>query len=80
MMRKVFSLDKLEIGHSAKVIKIDNVGTIRRRLLDIGLIPETIVTATLISPFKDPIAYKIRNSLIAIRKNDSKNIIVEELN
>lgn len=79
-MKKRYSLDKLKIGNSAKVIKIDNVGSIRRRLLDIGLIPGTIVTVTLISPFNDPIAYKIRNSLIAIRKNDSKNIIVEELN
>lgn len=79
-MKKNISLDKLQVGHSAKVIKVDNIGSIRRRLLDIGLIPGVVVTATFISPFNDPVAYKIRNSLIAIRKKDSKNILVEELN
>lgn len=78
-MKQEITLNNLKIGKSGKVIKINNEGTIRRRLLDLGLIPGTIVTALLKSPFKDPIAYKIRNATIAIRKCDSKNIIVEEL-
>lgn len=79
-MKQIITLDNLKIGRSSKVIKINNTGTIRRRLLDLGIVPGTIITAELSSPFKDPVAYRIRNALIAIRKNDSKNIIVEELN
>ena len=78
-MKQEFTLDNLRIGESCRVVEIRNNGSIRRRLLDLGLVPGTIVTAVLISPFKDPIAYKIRNATIAIRKSDSKNIIVEEL-
>ena len=78
-MKKEITLDKLKIGKTAKIIQINNTGTIRRRLLDIGFIPGTIITATLSSPFKDPIAYKIKNAIIAIRKCDSKDIIVEVL-
>ena len=78
-MKEKYSLEKLKIGNSAKVVKLDNIGSIRRRLLDIGLIPGTIITAEFISPFNDPIAYKIRNALIAIRKIDAKNIIVEDV-
>lgn len=78
-MYKKITLNNLKIGKSAKVIKINNMGSIRRRILDIGLTEGTIITAELASPFNDPIAYRIRNALIAIRKDDSKNIIVEEL-
>lgn len=78
-MKQKVTLDNLKIGKSCKVIKLNNEGTIRRRLLDLGLVPGTIITAILSSPFNDPIAYKIRNATIAIRKCDSKNIIVEEL-
>ena len=78
-MNQIITLDNLKIGTSGKVIEINNIGTIKRRLLDLGLIPGTVVTAELISPFKDPIAYRIRNALVAIRKEDSKNIVVEEL-
>lgn len=73
------TLNNLKIGKSAKVISLNNIGTIKRRLLDIGLTPGTIVTSYLESPFKDPIAYKIKNAIIAIRKSDSKEIEVEEL-
>lgn len=72
------TLDKLEIGKKAKVISIKN-SSIKRRLLDLGLIEDSIVFSYLISPFKDPIAYKIKNAIIAIRKSDSKDIEVELL-
>ena len=78
-MKQEITLDNLKIGNSCKIIELNNEGSIRRRLLDLGLIPGTIITAVLSSPFNDPIAYKIKNATIAIRKNDSKNIIVEEL-
>ena len=73
------TLDKLKVGEIATIININNTGSIRRRLLDIGLIPGSIVTSYLESPFKDPIAYKIKNAIIAIRKSDSKEIEVDTL-
>lgn len=79
-MKKLITLDNLKIGSHAKVKEIKIEGSIRRRLLDLGLVPGTIISAYIESPFKDPVAYKIKNALIAIRKSDSKNIIVEELN
>ena len=72
------TLDKLKIGESARVISINN-SSIKRRLLDIGLIEGSVVTSYLESPFKDPIAYKIKNAIIAIRNNDSHEIEVELL-
>ena len=75
----MMTLDCLKIGDKAKIINLMNTGSIRRRLLDMGLVPNTIVECVLVSPFKDPVAYKIRNAVIALRKSDSKLIEIEVL-
>ena len=65
------------IGEKAKVIELKNTGTIRRRLLDIGLTPGVIIECILFSPFNDPVAYKIRNATIALRKEGSRLVKIE---
>ena len=74
------TLDKMQVGDRCIVKKIDNEGTIKRRLLDIGLIPGTIVECLLRSPSGDPYAYDIRGTVIAIRTDDAKDILVEAYN
>ena len=66
-------------GVKVKILEVNNTGNIRRRLLDLGFIPGVMVSAILQSPFKDPIAYKIKNTVIALRNEDSKQILVEVL-
>ena len=53
-------------------------GNIRRRLLDLGLIKGTKITPVFKSPSGDPTAYEIRKTLIALRKEDSMLINLEE--
>lgn len=60
----------------AKVITISDNSTIKRRLLDIGIIPGIEIKKILISPFKGISAYLVMDSLIAIRDNDAKLIEV----
>lgn len=60
-----------------KFRKLLVTGTIRRRLLDLGLIKGTKIVPVLISPSKDPRAFDVRGSLIAIRKEDANKIIIE---
>ena len=72
----MFSLDKLSINKMAKVITISDNSTIKRRLLDIGIIPGIEIKKILISPFKGISAYLVMDSLIAIRDNDAKLIEV----
>ena len=73
------TLDTLKIGEHAIVKKINSKNDIKRRLLDIGMTEESQVECVLCSPFGDPIAYWIRGALIAIRKEDAQNIIVEKI-
>ena len=53
-------------------------GNTRRRLLDLGLVKGTKITPVFKSPSGDPTAYEIRKTLIALRKKDSKLIILKE--
>ncbi|MDD6223768.1 MAG: FeoA family protein [bacterium] len=71
------TLDSLQVGQSAIIVKLENQGSIRRRLLDMGMTPGTMIQCVLVSPFLDPVAYKIRNAVVALRRDDSKQIIVE---
>jgi Fe2+ transport system protein FeoA len=49
----------------------------RRRLMDLGVIPGTIVAAEMASPMGDPTAYRIRGALIALRKDQAGLIVIE---
>ena len=66
-------------GDSAVVCKLASSGRIRRRLQDIGLIPGTKVECIQKSPLGDPIAYLVRGTVIALRCEDSSNIIIQDV-
>ena len=68
------TLNNMKVGESCIIKKIKDTSKIKRRLLDIGLIPGTIVECVLSSPSNDSLAYLIRGTTIAIRKVDSKEI------
>jgi len=69
-------LTDLKIGETARVNKLELTGSMRRRVQDIGLIEGTEVECVLKSPGGDPIAYQIRGAIIALRNEDSLNILV----
>jgi DtxR family Mn-dependent transcriptional regulator len=52
-------------------------GVQRRRLLDLGVVPGTPITAELHSAAGDPVAYLIRGALIALRRDQAAWIQVE---
>ena len=72
-------LNELQINHSAIVKKVGAKSNIKKRLLDIGLVKGTKIIPILISPGKDMVAYFIKGAVIAIRKDDTEDIIVEEI-
>jgi len=71
------TLDNLEIGNKCIIKRLENNDDIKRRFLDIGLIPGTVVECLFKSPFGDLSAYDIRGCVMAIRNSDAKNILIE---
>ena len=72
----MITLDKLKLNKKAKVITISDNSLIKRRLLDIGIIPGINIEKILISPFKGICAYLVIDSIIAIRDKDATYIEV----
>jgi len=72
-------LNKLKLDTYAKIVSIDCSGSDRRRFLDLGIINGTILRPVFRSPGKDPTAYEIRKSVIALRKEDAEKIKVIEM-
>ena len=52
-------------------------GPERRRLLDLGVVPGTVVTAEMQAFSGDPTAYRIRGAMIALRQEQADSIQVE---
>ena len=68
------TLDKLPLNHNAIIKSLNLTGTIRRRLLDLGLVKGTNITTVLISPSKGLKAFYVRGSIIALRDEDTSLI------
>ncbi len=77
MSQEYISLNNLPIGQKAKVKELTSDGKTRRRMLDLGLIIDTVVEALLKSPAGDPVAYDIRGAVIALRSEESSKIMVQ---
>ena len=67
-------LDTLPLNHTGKVENINCTSSVKRRLLDLGIVNGTKITPILKSPSGDPTAFFIRGSTIAIRKEDAEFI------
>jgi DtxR family Mn-dependent transcriptional regulator len=72
-------LADLNPGDRAQVVGITPTirGLERRRLLDLGILPGTVILAEFKSPQQDPTAYRLRDSLIALRDDQARSIIVK---
>jgi DtxR family Mn-dependent transcriptional regulator len=76
-----FPLTHLQPGQAGKVTLISPRcrGPERRRLMDLGILPGTRISAEMISPTGDPTAYLIRDTLIALRDEQANLIYIHPL-
>ena len=74
----VLPLNTLLPNMQAEIIRIDDrcQGFTRRRFLDLGLTPGTTIFPELENAFRDPRAYRVRGTLIALRKDQADMIWV----
>lgn len=73
------TLAHLAPGSEALVTALGGEGAIRRRLLDLGLVPGTRVKALRTSPLGDPRAYLIRGAVIALRAEEAGLVAIRPL-
>jgi len=72
------NLSELPLNTVGIIDELNCNGNIRRRLLDLGLVKGTKITPIFKSPSGEPTAYEVRRTIIALRKEDSKLIELNE--
>ena len=67
-------------GESVRVAAISRAiqGPQRRRLLDLGVVPGTVVERSFSSASGDPVAYTIRGALVALRRSQARGILIDD--
>lgn len=76
----ITTLDKLNIGDSCVVKKLSCSNVLKEKFVNFGIIEGTHITAVFKSPFNNPVAFDIRNKVIAIRNSDAAKIMVQKKN
>ena len=66
------TLDNIKVGQTVEVVKVNGEGSsLRRRLLDMGITPNTKVTFVRSAPLGDPIELNVRGYSLTLRKSDA---------
>lgn len=74
------NLSYLKPGQQGKILKLDNsIGPIRRRLMDMGIIPGETVKVEKVAPMGDPIEITVKSYNLSLRRNEAKGIEIEVL-
>jgi DtxR family Mn-dependent transcriptional regulator len=78
VQRESIPLNQLPTEMEAEIVNLDDrcQGFTRRRFLDLGLTPGTKIFPELDNSFGDPRAYRVRGTLIALRKDQAEYIWV----
>ena len=73
------TLDRLKPGNSGIIKNIGGSGALRRRLLDMGLTPNTKVMVRKVAPLGDPIELHLRSYELTLRAEDAQKIEISEV-
>ncbi|CAH8770225.1 FeoA family protein [Paenibacillus dendritiformis] len=68
------SLAEADTGSRLRLSRIEVEGVLRRRLLDLGFVPGNTVEVLQRSPLGDPVAFRVNNTTIALRREESTRI------
>jgi len=71
------TLDKAEIGIPLRVVRVVGPASIRRRLMDLGIISGVEVKIEKVAPLGDPIDIQLRAYHLSLRKEEAVCILVE---
>ena len=73
------NLNELKINEEGTIISVNTNSNIKRRLMDIGFVKGEKVKLILKNFGDNMRAYKIKNTVIALRVSDTKNILIEKI-
>jgi len=77
-INKLLKLSDLAIGASGVVRELPkSSGGAALRLREMGVLPGVRITLVRVAPLGDPLAFKVRGSILTLRKRDAAHVLVE---
>lgn len=70
------TLNDVQPGGRARIRRHLSTGAVRQRLLDLGLMPNVLVTVVRSAPLNDPIEVKLDASNVSLRRREARTIEV----
>lgn len=72
-------LTDLELGKNAMITKVNGSGAIRRRMIDMGIVPGMEVKMERYAPLGDPVQIKLKGYHLSLRKEEANTIEIEDI-
>lgn len=72
------TLRQITVGQSAKIVRLNGVGAVKRRIMDMGLTKGVEIFVRKVAPLGDPIEVTVRGYELSLRKADAEMIEVEK--
>lgn len=73
------TLKDLAPGDTARIKSVSGSGSIRRRIVEMGLVPGVELTMERYAPLGDPVEIKSQGFHLSLRKEEADTIILESV-
>ena len=70
-------LNELQPQEKGKIVRVGGNKSIRRRLMDMGVVKDTVIVMQRVAPLGDPVEIKIKGYDLALRLKEAAEIIIE---
>ena len=70
------TLDALPLSQSAAVATIGGSRAFRLRLMELGMVPGTVVRKVRVAPLGDPLELEVRGGRLSLRRHEAQAIEV----
>ncbi|MGD8368124.1 MAG: ferrous iron transport protein A, partial [Desulfobacterales bacterium] len=75
----LMKLSEIREGQGAKIIRVGGNGALRRRLLEMGLLKDTVLFVEKYAPLKDPLELIVKGYHVSLRVEEAAQITVDPL-
>jgi len=70
-------LDEMERGERGKVIEISPCGSLRSRIMDMGIVRGAEIKMVRRAPFGDPLEFLLKGYRLTLRRGEAENVLLE---
>ena len=71
------TLRELKPGQQGRVTSVGTFGSMKRRIMDMGVTPGVEIKVIKVAPLGDPIEVNVRGYELSLRKDEAAQIVVE---